>query len=102
MSKEQVVSDAKAVLVAAVSDAQDAAIGAGYDGGFSEGVASVPQNPDVAALNQQISDLQAQVAGMFTADQIHQAVLDEDAKLAAKLKPILDALGQSDAAPASN
>lgn len=44
----------------------------------------------VAPLNAQIVDLTAQVAAM--PGTIHQAVLAEDQKLAAQIKPILDAL----------
>jgi hypothetical protein len=108
MSREEILANAKAGLIADQDAAVDKAIGAGYDGGFSEGVASVPPvdgdvqmqiDAAVAAavgpLNDQIAALNSQVSSMFTADQVHQAVLDEDAKLAAKLKPILDALGAS-------
>lgn len=104
--KADIVSAAKAQFALDQDAAIGTAIGSGYDGGFSEGVASVPGNPDVDAavaaavgpLNDQIAALNAQVASLFSADQVHQAVLDEDSKLAAKIKPILDELAAATAA----
>lgn len=47
----------------------------------------------VAPLNAQVSDLQAQVGAI--PDQVHQAVVAEDAALAGKVKPLLDQLSQA-------
>lgn len=51
----------------------------------------------VAPLSAQMADLQAQVVAM--PDQIHQAVLAEDAMVAQKVKPIIDQLIAAIAAP---
>lgn len=92
MSREDIIAAAKS----AISNGQDQVLSDAINAACDSAVAEAG-SVDVSALQQQISDLQAQVAGMFTADQVHQAVLDEDSKLAAKLKPILDALAAANA-----
>lgn len=52
--------------------------------------AVTPLNDTVAALNVQVVDLQAQVTAF--PGQVHDAVLAEDVAIAAKVRPILDAL----------
>lgn len=44
----------------------------------------------VGPLNDQVAAMQAQIAGI--PDQIHAAVVQEDADLAAKIKPLIDQL----------
>lgn len=52
--------------------------------------AVTPLTDSVTALNLQVVDLQAQVSAF--PGQVHDAVLAEDVAIAAKVKPILDAL----------
>lgn len=75
-----------------------------YDKGFADGVASVPvgggsfTQADIdAAVAAAVQPLNDQVAAMQATidtipDQIHAAVLAEDADLAAKIKPLIDQL----------
>jgi len=55
-----------------------------------------PLNDQIAALNQSVMDLQGQVAGV--PDQIHAAVVAEDATVAEKIKPLIDQLNEQLAA----